>query len=212
MAPRAGLDREAVVAAAIEIVDREGVRALSLARLADQLGVRTPSLYNHIDGQAGLRKALWIHSVCDLGDVLRTSILGRSGDDALFSFAAAFREYAMRYPGRYQLTMAPAAPFDDEMRAALHRSNEAFQAVIRSYGVSGAQARRAGRAFRAAVHGFVVLESENFMGSRDRDDSFQYMVRLFAQGLRPRARVAAFGAADDDEVDAEVPARRRRPA
>ena len=211
MAPRAGLDRDAVVAAAIDLVDREGIRALSLARLAEELGVRTPSLYNHVDGQAGLRKALWISAVCDLGDVLRSSILGRSGDDALFSFATAFREYALRYPGRYQLTMAPDAPFDDDMRAALHRSNEAFQAVIRSYGVGGSQARRAGRAFRAAVHGFVVLESENFMGSKDRDDSFHFMIRLFAQGLRPRARVASFGAADDDEP-ASVDGRRRRPA
>ena len=212
MAPRAGLDRDAVVAAAVDIVDREGVRALSLARLADELGIRTPSLYNHVDGQPGLRKALWIYAICDLGDVLRTSILGRSGDDALFSFATAFREYALKYPGRYQLTVAPETPFDEEMRTALHRSNEAFQAVIRSYGLGGAQARRAGRAFRAAVHGFVVLESENFMGSRDRDDSFSFMVRLFAQGLRPRARVAAFGAAEDDEDVAVVDGRRRRPA
>src|SRR4051794_12744931 len=82
MAARAGLDRDAVVAAAIEIVDAEGMKALSLARLAQELGVRTPSLYSHVDGQRGLRRALWIATVDELGDVLRTSVLGRSGDDA----------------------------------------------------------------------------------------------------------------------------------
>src|SRR4051812_15037811 len=191
MAARAGLDRDAVVAAAIEIVDREGMTALSLARLSQELGVRAPSLYSHVDGQRGLRRALWIATVDELGDVLRTSVLGRSGDDALFSFAAAFRDYALRFPGRYQLTMAPALAFDDEMTAALHRANEAFQAVVRSYGIEGAQARRAGRAFRAAIHGFVGLESENFMGDHDRDESFEFMISLFAQGLRPAGRRSA---------------------
>ena len=42
--PRAGLDEEAVLQAGAELVDAEGWDALSLARLAEILGVRTPSL------------------------------------------------------------------------------------------------------------------------------------------------------------------------
>lgn len=187
MASRVGrLDRRAVVAAAVGIVDREGVAALSLARLASDLGIRTPSLYAHVRGQQGLRRELWLWSVADLGDVLRSSVMGRSEDDALFAFATAFREYAVRYPGRYQLTLDPPQPDDDEAAAVRRRANEAFSAVIRSFGVDRVRAVHAGRALRAAIHGFVTLEADGVLGRDDVDESFRQMVTLLAHGLRPQ--------------------------
>src|SRR4051795_9141146 len=99
MASRVGLDRQAVLRSAIDIVDREGVDALTMARLAAALGIRAPSLYAHVDGQAGLRGELWMWSVADLGNQLGEAVMGRSRDEALASFATAFRDYARRFPG-----------------------------------------------------------------------------------------------------------------
>ena len=56
--PRRGLDRARVVAAAGDIADAEGLEAVTLARVAQQLGVRSPSLYNHVAGRDGLLRAL----------------------------------------------------------------------------------------------------------------------------------------------------------
>ena len=50
-APRrreAGLTRERIVAAAIDIADADGIAGLSMARLAEQLGCGTMSLYRHV--------------------------------------------------------------------------------------------------------------------------------------------------------------------
>ena len=52
--PRPPLDRERIVAAALQIVDAEGVAALSLRRLADDLGVTPMSLYWHVADKAEL--------------------------------------------------------------------------------------------------------------------------------------------------------------
>jgi len=52
--PRLQLDRERIVAAALRIVDAEGVAALSLRRLADDLGVTPMSLYWHVTDKAEL--------------------------------------------------------------------------------------------------------------------------------------------------------------
>jgi AcrR family transcriptional regulator len=43
-----GLSRERIVAAAIELVETEGLNALSMARLAERLGCGTMSLYRHV--------------------------------------------------------------------------------------------------------------------------------------------------------------------
>ncbi|MFI6514055.1 TetR/AcrR family transcriptional regulator C-terminal domain-containing protein [Spirillospora sp. NPDC050679] len=48
------LTREAIVAAAIEIADAEGLEAVSIRRVAAELGVRAMSLYTHIDRKEDL--------------------------------------------------------------------------------------------------------------------------------------------------------------
>jgi AcrR family transcriptional regulator len=47
-ARRAPLSNERVLAAAVEFVDRHGVEALSMRKLAQELGVEAMSLYNHV--------------------------------------------------------------------------------------------------------------------------------------------------------------------
>ena len=183
MASRVGLDRKAVVVAAIDIVDREGPAALTMARLAADLGIRAPSLYAHVAGQAGLRRELWMWTVTDLGDRLRDTVMGRSGEDAFVAFATAFRDYARAYPGRYQLTLEPPQPLDDEALTVGRRANSAFQAVIRSFGLDGVEAVHTGRALRAAIHGFVALEARYAMSAEGVDESFERMLRMLARGL-----------------------------
>jgi AcrR family transcriptional regulator len=196
VAQRVGLDRGAVVAAAIDVVDRDGIEALTLANVARALGVQTPSLYSHVNGLAALRRLLWLWAVNDFAAVLRSAVLARSGDEALFSFAVAYREYAARHPGRYQLTLAATTPGDLEMERVSRDASEAFRAVIRSFGIDSAQARRVGRAIRAALHGFVSLEQAHSMVRDDElDDSFETMVGLLSIGLRPQLMSAAGGRA-----------------
>ncbi|GAA0541830.1 TetR/AcrR family transcriptional regulator [Paractinoplanes ferrugineus] len=52
------LTRERIVAAAGALVDAEGLAALSVRRLATELGVRGPSLYNHFPTKADIVDAV----------------------------------------------------------------------------------------------------------------------------------------------------------
>ena len=56
MATRTRLTKLAVVQAAAEMLNEEGAGDLSLNRLAERLQIRTPSLYNHVDGLPGLQR------------------------------------------------------------------------------------------------------------------------------------------------------------
>ena len=44
MSPRANLTKQTVVQTAADLINAEGLEALSLGRLAKELGIRTPSL------------------------------------------------------------------------------------------------------------------------------------------------------------------------
>lgn len=52
--PRSGVSKENVVALAIELADREGLDAVTIRRLAEQVGVSPMALYPHIGGRAEL--------------------------------------------------------------------------------------------------------------------------------------------------------------
>jgi AcrR family transcriptional regulator len=181
---RRGLDTERVVAQAARIADADGLDAVTLARVAGELGVRAPSLYNHVEGHDGLLRGLAVRGVRELTAALRTAAVGRSGADALAATARAYRAFAHAHPGLYAATVTAPATGDPEHRAAAQETVEVVFAVLRGWSLDGDDAVHAARAFRSAIHGFVGLEAAGGFGIPvDLDDSFEHLVATLADGL-----------------------------
>ena len=180
--PRAGLDTEAVVAAAADLADAEGLTRLTLAQLAAVLGIRTPSLYAHVDGLGDLRARLGARGARDLAGALQRAAAGRARGDALRAVAHAYREYGHTHPGTYAaMQIAADRP---EFQAAGAEVVGLIVAVLRGYGLEGESAIHAVRAIRSALHGFVTLEREGGFGLPvDIDDSFDKLVSMLDAGL-----------------------------
>src|SRR5205814_2140053 len=115
--PRAGLNAERVAAEAAAVADEVGLDRLTLAAVAQRLGVSLPSLYKHVRGLDGLRRDLSVLSVRELTGVLSAAAVGRSGRDGLVAIAAAYREYARAHPGRAAATVRAPDPGDAEYLA-----------------------------------------------------------------------------------------------
>lgn len=182
--PRRGLDTAQVVEEAARIADTDGLAAVTLARVAAALGVRAPSLYNHVDGHDALLRLLSMRSIDELGETLRDAAIGRSGAEALDAIAYAYRAYARRHPGRYAATVRAPAPGDDELAAVARRPIEVLTAVLRAWGLSGEAALHRVRVIRAALHGFVAIEAEGgFRLQLELDESFELMLAMLLAGL-----------------------------
>ena len=108
--PRAGLDAEAVVTAAAAVADADGLPAVTLARLAGDLGVRPPSLYAHVGGLPDLRRRLAARGARELGATLRAAATGRARGEALEALAGAYRAYALAHPGTYAAAQRASDP------------------------------------------------------------------------------------------------------
>lgn len=184
MPHRAGLDQSSVVEAAAKLVDEEGIEQLSLGRLAERLGVRTPSLYNHVAGLPGLKRDLTLYCLRDLRDRITRAAIGKSHAEAIFAFANAYRDYARKAPGRYALTQQAPAPDDQELQALARQIVEVIHAVLVPYKLSEEEAIHAIRSLRSLVHGFVSLEMTGGFGLPvDRDASFYWLINLLVTGL-----------------------------
>jgi AcrR family transcriptional regulator len=180
--PRAGLDSDQVVSAAAAIADADGLPALTLARLAQRLGVRSPSLYGHVDSLEDLRRRLGWRGTAELADRLADAAAGRSGREALAAIAAAYRTYAKEHPGTY----AALQRADGADRDGARRLVGVVLAVLRGYGLEGDEGIHAARSVRAALHGYVTLEMGAGFGiPLDLDESFSRLVAVLDRGLRP---------------------------
>jgi AcrR family transcriptional regulator len=182
--PRAGLNTDRVVAAAMELADEVGLDKLTLAGLAVRLGVRQPSLYKHVASLDALQRLISMRGKVEAADVLAQAAIGRARDDALIAMARAWRAWALDHPGRYQASQRGAAPGDAEHERVARRSIGVLAAVIDGYGLTGDDAIDAIRAYRAALHGFVALEADNgFAFPNDVERSFDRLVRALVLAL-----------------------------
>ena len=169
------------------MANAEGVDALSLARLAERLGVRTPSLYNHIDGLPGLYRELSPLNARKLGERLSHAAIGKAGPDAVMAVAQAYREHIKESPGLYMASLRAArnlAPANVELQAAEDRVVHVGMAVVASFGFSGEDGLHAVRGLRSVIHGFATLEVAGGFGlPLDCDESFRRLIAMLIAGL-----------------------------
>lgn len=157
--PRAGLSTAAVVERAAQMLDERTSDGLNLGALAESLGVRTPSLYKHIDGLPGLRRGIMIRAKASLAHILGQAAIGRSRDDAITRMSFAYRRWALEHPAQYSMTMHPPLPGDDEDLLVSSSITDVVFNVLAGYDLRDDEAVHATRFLRSALHGFVSLET-----------------------------------------------------
>jgi len=183
--PRAGLDQQTVIQAAAELADQQGLENMTLALLAQKLGVRTASLYNHVNGLPELRKKLTLYGMNRLKDALMLAALGKSGDDAVRAMSAAYLAFAREHPGLYEATQRSLDRQDAELMQAATEVVETVLRVLQAYGLKGEAAIHTVRAFRSLLHGFASIERQGGFGMElDLDESFRLLVDIFLRGIR----------------------------
>ena len=166
------------------MADEVGLSTLTLAALADRLGVRQPSLYKHIDSMAGLHRDIAVHAKRDLGDVLARASVGRAGADAITSMSHAYRQWALQHPARYEAANRIPAPSDLEDETVSLAVIQLIADVLTAYQLEGDDAIDAIRAFRSTLHGFISYETTGaFALSADINRSFERLVHGFIVAL-----------------------------
>lgn len=187
-ANRVGLDRITVVEAAAALINAEGAEALTINRLARELGVQPPSLYNHISGLPGLWRDLALLNLRALGDRITTAVVGKSGVEGIRALAWAYRGYIKDFPALYQASLRASgnlADPDPELEAAEARVVQVALILVESFNLTGDDAIHAVRGLRSLVHGFGTLEVSGGFGiPLDLDESFERLLAMIIRGMQ----------------------------
>jgi AcrR family transcriptional regulator len=184
---RAGLDDRVILRAAEEIADQEGLDRLSLARLAERLGVRPPSLYNHVAGLEDVRRGLALEGARALAGRLARAAVGKPGPEGVRAIGEAYRAFAREHPGLYAALQRAPAPDNTALIAASEDIMAILRAALAPWGLDEAEQVHAIRTLRSLAHGFVSLEVAGGFGMPyDLRESYEYALALFIAGLGAR--------------------------
>jgi AcrR family transcriptional regulator len=145
LAPRA---RE-IVDAALALLESEGERALSMRRVAERVGIRAPSIYEHLADKRALEAAM-----ISRGFELQTAAVEAAvegADDSAAALAQAYRAFALAHPHLYRLMTAR------ELDRGLLAEGVEQRAAATLVAAAGGDADLA-RAMWAFAHGMTILE------------------------------------------------------
>jgi len=138
------------VDAAVALVDREGLEALTMPRLAEDLGVDTMSLYRHIAGKDDLLDAIAAQLVAGV------EVPGGDPDDwegRVVGYVRSLRAQALRHPALVRLLAdrgLTGGPIFEQLEAVL--------SVLRTAGFSELEAVRALYSLITYVLGYLIWE------------------------------------------------------
>jgi AcrR family transcriptional regulator len=213
--PREPLTREQVVEAALRVMDAEGLGAVSMRRVAREVGVEAMSLYNHVRDKEDL-----LDGVVDL--VMRGFAFPEARTDGDWvsygrSIARSWRDVLKAHPNVVALFAhrhKPMRSFESlrpmevglqalrEMGLSVEDSVRAFQ-VIGGY-IMGHVMMESGQTFTPGDEGELDVLARDlpahelpciaaalpFMADRDVDAQFEFGLDLMLDGLRARAERA----------------------
>jgi AcrR family transcriptional regulator len=166
--------RQIVVTAALDLLRRHGLKAVTMRRVAHRLGIGAMTLYTYIRGQDELRQAMIREGFNMLAQGCRSaSTLG--SDQGWRGGARYYIQFALTYPSLYDLMFrTPLSTSDADqqiMRAGIQPLLDRVREQMILQGATGPdleqKVRYAAGRFWVALHGLASLHAADRLGILD---------------------------------------------
>ena len=156
------LTRERIVDAGLGLADEHGLEAVSMRRVAGELGVKAMSLYNHVAGKDALLDGMLERVL----DEVTLPVAGRDWEAELRRCALSLHDAMRRHPWACGLAMAPAA-FPSALGARA-RYIEAILRTLREAGFTAEQAYYGSHALDGHTVGITMWELGHTVADQSR--------------------------------------------
>lgn len=187
---------EHVLAAALRIVERDGVAALTARRLAEEASTSPPAVYELFGDKAGVVRAIFFAGFGQLGEALGELRESEDPVEDLVDLAQAYRGFIVAHPALAAVMFSrPFASFDPapEEAAAGAAVRERIVAMVRRAIAAGdlrGDPTDVAHACVALVHGLAAAESARRLGGSEAavERRWHVAVRALLRGFAAGGR------------------------
>lgn len=181
---KAGLDKAIILDVAAKMTDEKGIANITLKSLAEELGVKSPSLYKHIKGLDELHKELMLYSWKLLEKDMMKAAIGKAKDDAIIAMCYAYRNFVKLHGGLFEtMQWYNMYKSDEHLQATDELVSILFQ-VLDGYDLLEEQKVHIVRMPRGFLQGFFSIENhDGFGNSLTIDDTFDFALQILLNGI-----------------------------
>ena len=178
------IHRDMVIETASRIADERGLSGVSLKAVAQELGIRTPSLYNHIDSLDGLLLLVAHGGMRRMNEEMMHAALGNAGEDALCRVAEAYLEYMTVHPGVYETIQWATWHGTEETGRIFAEYEKLLTTLLYSCGFRENQVQEGCRILAGLLHGYTTLQLSRAFGDAETvKKEVQRAVRILLSGM-----------------------------
>ena len=171
------LDRTIIVNTAALLAEEVTLDRLTLNQLAKRMGVKTPSLYNHVQGLPDLYAGLAALGMQRLGTQIARAAIGKSYAEAILAIAREYRTFARTYPELYKAILKSPEMQHSAITEAENEIVQILFKILEPYHYSEEEAFHRIRGLRSLLHGFVSLEEAGFFRAPwDVEKSYEKLI------------------------------------
>lgn len=149
--------KEEVIQAASDIADADGLNGVSLKAVAERLGMRTPSLYNHIASLEDMLRDVAHAGMRAMNERMAQSAIGVSGLPALKAIGVAYFGYVIAHPGIYETIQWATWHGNDETAALFGFYRDLVSRIVASFGLKPKEEEVAANLVLSLFHGYSSL-------------------------------------------------------
>ena len=193
--------RRAVLDAATRLLVTEGLAALTLRRIAREVGCSTTVLYTLFGGKQGVVDALWLEGFDRLWRLEEEALTAADPLARLAALGRAYRRHALANPDYYRIMFGSAVPGFRPSAESLAGGHQTFQVLVDAVRASiGAGLFRPedpeliATVLWATVHGVVSLELAGNLREPEAETVFDRALRAVGAGFLSEDAAAAYRA------------------
>lgn len=182
---KTGLDKTDMIKVAANIADEKGISYVTLKVLANELGIKSPSLYKHFRGGLDeLYTELMLYGWCSLEQEITKVAIGKAKDDAIIAICYTYRNFVTQHKGLFEAMQWYNMYQSQEHLQATQKTIDILFQVLESFGLTEEEKVHCVRMLRGFLQGFCSIESHGGYGNpTPPKDTFDFALKTILNGI-----------------------------
>ena len=179
------INLDLIIKTSANISNEVGLDNLSLKMVAEELNIKSPSLYNHVASLTSLKQKLMIYGWKEVEEKIIDNIIGLTGYEALRKMCDVFYDYTTNNKGVFTAMLWYNKYENEELENATTKLFNMIFKIMKPLNISDKNINHIIRTLRSFLEGFSLLVNNNAFGNPiSIKESFDLSVEIIINGIK----------------------------
>ena len=178
------MSKEEIIQKAAQLANEKGLSYVTVTTLSNYLGIKKPSLYNHMKTIDDVVKSIMIYGWRCVSEDILVGISDENPGENLKNYAKAFYRFAIDNPGIFEAMLWYNKYESEDLSTTTEGLYKFFFEQTERLGIEKSLANHFLRTYRSFLEGFIMLEIHHSFGNPiSISESFEISLDVLLKGM-----------------------------